>query len=151
MFILGCYFEIIIHALFRQVFTKTKLVKIIERKEHQRKKAEGTPSSDDVQYKKHDLCSNMSEEIAVCLICGKHDGKMHHLRTNKASQNIRNMAKVLEDTDLLEKLGSSDIIDEKLIYHKPCYADLYKQSKRVNIKINVRSDDEVRLYLKVLA
>ena len=69
MFILGRYFEIINHALFRQVFTKTKLVKIIERKERQRKKAEGTPSSDDVQYKKHDLCSNMSEEIPICQIC----------------------------------------------------------------------------------
>ena len=127
MFKLGCYFEIIIYALFRQVFTKTKLAKIIERKERRRKKAEGTPSSDDIQYKKHNLCSNMSEEIPTCLICGKHDRKLHHLRTNKASQNIRNMAKVIEDTDLLEKLGSSDIIDEKLMYHNPCYADLYKQ------------------------
>ena len=94
MFILGCYFEIIIHALFRQVFTKTKLAKIIECKERRKKKAKGTLSSDDIQYKKYDLCSNMSEEIPTCLICGKHDGKLHHLRTNKASQNIRNMAKV---------------------------------------------------------
>ena len=79
----------------------------------------------------------MSEEIPICLICGKHDGKLYHLRTNKASQNIRNMAKVIEDTDLLDKLGSSDIIDEKLIYHRPCY--LYKQLKRVYININVRT------------
>ena len=61
----------IIYALFRQVFTKTNLAKIIKRKERQRKMAEGTPSSDDIQYKKHDLCSNMSEEIPICLICGK--------------------------------------------------------------------------------
>ena len=59
-----------------------------------------------------------------CIFCGKQDGHLHEFRTLDADDNVRRMARDLQDTTLLTRIEGGDLTALEAKYHLACLAGL---------------------------
>ena len=52
-----------------------------------------------------------------CIFCAKQDGHLHEFMTPGANDHVKEMAKVLQDTELLNIEGGADLIAIEAKYH----------------------------------
>ena len=76
-------------------------------------------------------------DIKICMFCekGLEEGDLHQILTFDADANIREMLTELQDTQLLAKIGTEDLIAKEVKYHLKCLIKLrnrYRSYKRQN-------------------
>ncbi len=64
-------------------------------------------------------------DTTSCIFCTKQDGLLHEFRTLGADDNVRSMARDLQDSDLLTRIeGVGDLIALEAKYHLACLVGL---------------------------
>ena len=76
-------------------------------------------------------------DIKICMFCekGLEEGDLHQILMFDADANIREMFTELQDTQLLAKIGTEDLIAKEVKYHLKCLIKLrnrYRSYKRQN-------------------
>ena len=71
--------------------------------------------------------SSSSSIKAVCFFCEKLPGNsgIHEVATFQVNENVHACAVLLEDTELLAKLSTTDMVALEAKYHTKCLVDLY--------------------------
>ena len=69
----------------------------------------------------------------VCFFCGESSGDFHKVSTLRLDARVRKCAMLLQDTNLLGKLSSGDMIAQDTVYHAKCLLTLYRNADAVNM------------------
>lgn len=91
-----------------------------------------------------------------CIFCGKQDGHLHEFRTLDADDNVRRMARDLQDTTLLTRIEGGDLTALEAKYHLACLAGLrnrhrYFLRQRQGSQGNPEEDEtEVRAFVELI-
>ena len=69
----------------------------------------------------------------VCFFCGEPPGNsgVHEAATFQIDKRVRACAVLLEDTELLAKLSTGDMVALEAKYHSKCLAGLYNRARTV--------------------
>jgi len=88
----------------------------------------------------------------VCFFCGTGvgNGDMRKVSTFSLDQRVRNCARILEDTLLLGKLSSGDMVAQDALYHINCLTALYKKADKA-VMPDVDNERERQLHGIILA
>ena len=70
-----------------------------------------------------------------CFFCelGKDTGDLRKASTFKVDERVRKCAHILEDTLLLGKLSSGDMIAQDAVYHINCLSTLYRKAEKAHL------------------
>jgi len=87
-------------------------------------------TSDKAQPFTRSAATNKSHELA-CFFCGEtsEQSDLHEVATFEVDARVRNCAHILQDSELLAKLSSSDMIAIEAKYHARCLVRLYNRAK----------------------
>ena len=89
----------------------------------------------------------------ACLFCQQEDGHLHEFRTLEADETVRQMAKELQETELMARMESGDLIAIEAKYHLECLTGLrnrYWSLIRKNAKDFGGCSEEKMLKARVL-
>jgi len=77
------------------------------------------------------LTTTSSDVINSCLFCGKSTdcGTLHGVCTFEVDFRVRNCAFILQDSDLLAKISSVDLMALEAKYHGACLISLYRRAE----------------------
>ena len=70
----------------------------------------------------------------VCFFRGEGATDFHKVSTFPPDQKVQSRAKLLEDSELLEKLSNGDMIAQNAMYRLSCLLALYQ---KISAKINI--------------
>ena len=87
------------------------------------KKRESDSSAENSNHEKKRPRRQSMDKMA-CLFCQHEDGNLHEFRTFKADETVRQMAKVLQETELMTRLEGGDLIALEAKYHLECLTGL---------------------------
>ena len=123
------------HKSCRLKFATSKLIKI---KERRAKKRESTTSNDQRRSKRQ---SNSFPGEEHCIFCSQTSGKLHQCATMELDCDLRKIAKDLQDTAMIAKLSSGDLVAIEAKYHFNCLS-AYKSQHRSFIRSQKSNDNE---------
>jgi len=96
-------------------------------------------SSEKIQRRSKRL-SSISPNDQCCIFCSTSSGKLHHCSTMGLDCDLRKMAEDLQDTGLMAKLSSGDLIAIEAKYHYNCLST-YKNRHRSFIRSQQSCDN----------
>ena len=112
------------HKLCKNQFSTLKLERAQKRK---------TVDSDGKHYEGRKKLPRRSTDTEVrqgCFFCEETSGELHRASTLNLDENVRESARILNDTLLLGKLSDGDMVARDAMYHTQCLSKLYKRAAR---------------------
>ena len=73
---------------------------------------------------------NENKKIA-CFFCHKETGKLHQASTYKLNNRVLQIAKLLDDVEIINKLTERDMMAWESVYHSDCLIKFYKKGKEI--------------------
>ena len=115
------------HQSCRLQYNKTKLQRVEKRAQ--------TASSEDntaCKYMRSQITDNSILQNDVCFFCGKSPGTsgLHEVATFQVDKRVKACAVLLEDTELLAKLSTADMVALEAKYHAKCLVSLYNRARK---------------------
>ena len=77
-----------------------------------------------------------------CIFCEKYDGQLHEFQTLDANDNVRRMARDLQDTALLTRIEGGDLAALEAKYHLSCLAGLRNRHRSLLRQSQSQGSDE---------
>ena len=108
-------------------------------------------AKDSEEYNTHMGCTHTSQRSKstetsvikdVCFFCGKPPGSngiIHEAATFQFNEYVHACAVLLEDTELLAKLSTADMVALEAKYHTKCLVDLYNCARKAKVIIDVKA------------
>ena len=89
----------------------------------------------------------------VCFFCGKPPGSngIHEAATFQLNKHVHACTVLLEDTELLAKLSSGDMVALEAEYHTKCLVDLYNRARKAKANRCEGTDERERISRFVFA
>lgn len=114
-------------------FSKCRL----ERLQKKRDLKEAGSSQESVRGKRQRIHSTQSNE---CIFCSTNDSDLHKFMTLDADNNIRKMAIDLQDTAVLTKIASGDVVASGSMYHLKCITEFRNRHRSLMRKLATSTD-----------
>ena len=94
--------------------------------------------------RRHSTCTANIAQEALCFFCYNPAGAdgLHEVETFQLDSRVRTCAELLQDTELLSRLSTGDMIALKAKYHNKCLASLYNRARRHKDEEKRGSDKE---------
>ena len=124
------------HKLCRNQFSALKLERA------QKRKAGDSDGKHNESRKKLPRRSTDTEVRQSCFFCEETSGELHRASTFNLDRNVRESARILNDTFLLGKLSAGDMVALDAMYHTQCLSKLYKRAARVKNQIVIPTDND---------
>ena len=98
--------------------------------------------------------SKSTEKIVVkdaCFFCGNPPGNsaIHEAATFQVNERVRACAVLLEDTEVLAKLSSADMVALEAKYHIKCLVDFYNWAQKAKANRS-KGTDEMEMILRIV-
>jgi hypothetical protein len=95
--------------------------------------------------RKRSMEDKIEEAKLLCFFCLKPAGSqgLHEASTKPIDKNVRRCATLLNDTELLAKLSSADMIAQDAKYHRNCLRSLYNRARKAETNIEERSESSL--------
>ena len=124
------------HKLCRNQFSVLKLERT------QKRKTGDSDGKHNESRKKLPRRSTDTEVRQSCFFCEETSGELHRASTFNLDRNVRESARILNDTFLLGKLSAGDMVALDAMYHTQCLSKLYKRAARVKNQIVIPTDND---------
>ena len=124
------------HKLCRNQFSTLKLERA------QKRKAGDSDGKHNESRKKSPRRSTDTEVRQGCFFCEETSGELHRASTFNLDRNVRESARILNDTFLLRKLSAGDMVALDAMYHTQCLSKLYKRAARVKNQNVIPTDND---------
>jgi hypothetical protein len=138
------------HKTCRNKFTELKLDREVHRLKHYKNPglvcSEVTPAK--ITRKSTEYASVIDKK--TCFICNKSELQLHKVSTFTVDEKVRTSAHILQDTILLSKLASGDLISQDAVYHRSCLTNLYRRADS-ETQVNSENNEERVLHGIALA
>jgi len=81
-------------------------------------------------------CTDTSSTKEACFFCGKLPGNIgiHEAATFQVNEHVYACAVLLEDSKLLAKLGTTDMVALEAKCHTKCLVDLYNRARKAKAR-----------------
>ena len=129
------------HKLCRNQLSTLKLERA------QKRKASDSDGKHNESRKKLPRRSTDTEVRQGCFFCEETSAELHRASTFNLDRNVRESARILNDTFLLGKLSAGDMVPYAM-YHTQCLSKLYKRAARVKNQ-NVIPTDNASIYQSI--
>jgi hypothetical protein len=108
-----------------------------------RKHEEGNDNTVSTDERRKSIRNKLSAKD-LCIFCDRGHDELHQVTTLGVDENVRMMAMELQDTEILAKLASGDMIATECMYHRKCMTSLKNRYKSLLRKKNAdhSSEDE---------
>ena len=123
------------HKICRNKFSTLKLERA------QKRKAGCSDAKDDNDRKKLPRRSTEAEVLQSCFFCEEVSGELHRASTFNLDHNVRESARILNDTALLGKLSAGDMVALDAVYHTQCLSKLYKRAAKMKNQLSTPTDE----------
>ena len=120
------------HKLCRNEYSQLKLDRWIKRTTL----SDVTDESSSVKTQKVSRSKTIPNVNDACLFCDGMDGDLHNASTFAIDNTVRQYAIKLNDTNLLRKIASGDLVAIEAKYHKSCMTKLFNDARAKDISSN---------------
>jgi hypothetical protein len=129
------------HKSCRSKFGNDKLERALKR--HNGDSAASQPSC---KFTRFSLQTKHVIGTEVCFFCDESDntGTLHAASTFGVDERVRECAMLLQDSKLLAKLSSGDMVAQEVKYHAKCLAALYNRSRAAQSKLTQENAESKR-------
>lgn len=124
------------HKSCRNKFSKLRL-------ERAEKRKVGQTSDVEEQQTKLPRRSIDARDAQTCYFCEETTGELHKVSTFKVDANVRECAALLNDSKLLGKLSTGDMMALDAMYHRRCLSMLYRKAVYAKNQAAAESHDSV--------
>ncbi|CAB3979532.1 Hypothetical predicted protein [Paramuricea clavata] len=146
------------HKSCRDLYNNTKLERAKKRKLAKTDKDEDRPdeepsSSSPVKSRRSSILTGpVAAQNLQCFFCDKQDSpdNLHCASTLEVDRRVRDCARLLNDSSLIAKLSTGDLIAMEAKYHANCLASLYNKTRPIRKKSS-KSSDELPVDVEKLA
>ena len=137
------------HKSCHMEFSSSKLARAKERTKRQ----DDATTTDNVAEKRR--CRRQSFDKTACIFCTMQGGHLHEFATLGTDNNVKSMARDLQETDLLTRLEGGDLIAKEAKYHLVCLVGLRNrhrsQSRHGSHDINIEEKKiQARAFIELI-
>jgi hypothetical protein len=145
------------HKSCRDLYNNTKLERAKKRKLAKSDKDEDSAdeepsSSSPVKSRRSSILTGPVAQNLQCFFCDKQDSpdNLHCASTLEVDRRVRDCARLLNDSSLIAKLSTGDLIAIEAKYHANCLVSLYNKTRPIR-KESSKSSDELPVDVEELA